>query len=58
MSKLVTLQKRAIRIITNKGHRSYTDPLFKSQNIPKIVDVYKLHVSLFRYDFHHNILPK
>ena len=55
--KLVTLQKCAIRIINNKGYRSHTD-LFKSQNILQIVDVYKLHVSLFMYDFHHNLLPK
>ena len=56
--KLATLQKRAIRIINNEGYRSHIDPIFKPQNILKIVDVYKLHVSLFMYDFHHNQLPK
>ena len=58
ISKLVTLQKHAIRIINNKGYKNNTDPLLKSQNILKIVDVYKLHVSLFVYNFHHNLLPK
>ena len=58
INKLVTLQKHAIRIINNKGYRNHTDPIYKFQNIRKIVDVYKLHVSLFIYDFHHNLLPK
>ena len=58
ISKLVTLQKRAIRIINNRGYRSHTDPIFKSQNVLKIVDVHRLYVSLFMYDFHHNLLPK
>ena len=56
ISKLATLQKHAIRIINNKGYRNHTDPIFKSQNILKIVDIYKLHVSLCMYDFHRNLL--
>ena len=41
ISKLVTLQKRTMRIIKNKGYRNHTDPIFKSQNILKIIDAYK-----------------
>ena len=58
VSKLITLQIRFTRIINNKRFRKHIDPIFKSQNILKIVDVYQLHVSLFMYDFHHNLLPK
>ena len=52
------LQKRALRIIKNKGYRSYTDPIFKSGKIFKVLDLYKLQVSLLMYDFHHDLLPK
>ena len=56
--KLDILQKRALRIINNKGYRSHTDPIFKSEKILKVSDVYNLQVSLFMYDFHHDLLPK
>ena len=56
--KIQTLQKRAVRIINNKIYRSHTDPILKSENILKIADIHKLHVSLFVYDYHHNTLPK
>ena len=58
VKKLQTLQKLAVRIINNKRYRSHTDPIFKSENILKIADIHKLHVSLFMYDYHHNTLPK
>ena len=56
--KLQTLQKRALRIINNKRYRSHTDPIFKSENILKITDIHKLHVSLFMFDYFHKTLPK
>ena len=56
--KLDILQKRALRIITKKGYRSHTDPLFKSAKILKIVDVFKLQALLFMYDLEHDLLPK
>ena len=47
------LQKRALRIINNKGYKSHTDPLFKLE-IRNFVDVFKLQASLFMYDFKHD----
>ena len=44
--KLEILQKRALRIINIKGYRSHTDPIFKSEKILKVSDVYNLQVSL------------
>jgi len=38
--------KLALRIINNKGYRSHTDSLIQSK-ILQIIDVFKLHVSLF-----------
>ena len=49
------IQKRAIRIINNKNYRHHTDPLFKANQISKITDLYKYHVSSFMYDFTHHI---
>ena len=37
--KLDILQKRALRIINNKGYWSHTNPIFKSENILKVSDV-------------------
>ena len=50
IAKPFVLQKRAIRIINNNKYRTHTEPLFKSENILKITDLYKLHVSLFMFD--------
>ena len=55
--KLEILQKRAVRIINNSGHKSHTDPILKSENILKIADIHQLQVSLFMYDYHSRTLP-
>ena len=52
-----TLQKRALRKNKNKRYRSQTDPIFKSENVLKITDIHKLHVSLFMFDYYHKTLP-
>ena len=57
ISKLTVLQKRAIRIINQINYRGHTDPLFKSERILKITDLYKLHVSLFMFDLQSGALP-
>ena len=36
------MQKKAVRIICGKKYNAHTDPLFKSQNILKLYDLYKL----------------
>ena len=57
VKKLLLIQKRVIRIINNKNYRHHTDPLFKANQILKITDLYKCHVSSFMYDFTHHFLP-
>ena len=56
-SKLFKLQKRALRIINKTSYRSHTDPLFKSTNILKLIDLYKLSSSLLIFGYKHNKLP-
>ena len=57
VKKLLLIQKRAIRIINNNNYRHHTDRLFKANQILKITDLYKYHVSSFMYDFTHHFLP-
>ena len=40
ISKLLAIQKKAIRIITHSGYLDHTDPLFFRTNILKINDIY------------------
>ena len=54
--KLEILQKRVLRIINKKEHRSHTEPLFKSKYILKIVVVFQLQASLFMHNVDHNLL--
>ena len=58
INKLQTLQKRAIRILTKKSFRAHTEPLFKSQNILQLQDLYKAQILIFMYDQINNNLPK
>ena len=54
IAKLFVLQKRAIRIINNNKYRTHTEPLFKSENILKITDLYKMcHYSCSIYKMRH-----
>ena len=57
LHKLFIVQKRAIRVINNKHYRYHTDPLFKTDKIIKIYDLYLLHVSSFMHDFTYHKLP-
>ena len=50
LDRLLLLQKRAIRIITKSPYLAHTDPLFFSNKVLKIHDIYKLQVGLYMYD--------
>ena len=58
IKKIITLQKRAIRTINKVWYRSHTEPLFKSNQIPKCEDMYTMQISLFVYDLNNDLLPK
>ena len=50
LNRLLLLQKRAIRIINKSTFLANTDPLFYSNKILKIHDMYKLNVGLYMFD--------
>ena len=49
LSRILLLQKRAMRTITNSWYRTHTTPMFKSLNILKINYLYWLMVPKFYY---------
>ena len=55
--RIVQLQKKVIRIITNSRYNAHTSPLFKSLNCLKFEDLYKLNVLKFYFKYCHNELP-
>ena len=57
IKKTLQLQKRAIRTINNASFNSHTEPLFKSNGVLKLMDLYEYHTTLFMYDYTHNNLP-
>jgi len=56
LDKLITLQKRFIRIISNANYLSHTDPLFHSFNLLKITDIGQMQTLIFMYKYHHGVL--
>ena len=56
-NKLLTLQKRAVRIISNAGFREHTAPLFFNLKILQIIDLYHLNLGKVMYKFMTNALP-
>ena len=56
-SRILLLQKRAMRTITNSWYRAYTTPIFKSLNILKINYLYWRMVLKFYYKLENKLLP-
>ena len=48
---LVTLQKRAVRIINNSNFDDHTDPIFKELSILKFNDIHLLQLGQFMYSY-------
>ena len=58
LKPIITLQKRALRIITYSKPDEHSDPLFKQLELLKLVDLVVFHNALFMYQYHKNLLPK
>ena len=56
-SKLVVLQKHAVRLIDNAPYLSHSDPIFKKLSILKLNSIYKLSCLLFMYKIKNNQIP-
>jgi len=57
IKKLITIQKRAIRAISNSKYNDHTEPLFKRLNILPIDQLVKFSRLLFMHSFKNNNLP-
>ena len=56
--RLFKLQKRAIRIVTLSKYNAHTDPLFKSNKLLKIEDIFEIQCFKLYYRYRKVILPK
>ena len=57
LSSLVTLQKKAIRIISFSKFDEHSSPLFKSFNLLKFLDIVYFNTALFLHNFYNKKLP-
>ena len=46
-NRLIIIQKRAVRIISNVGHRDHAPPLFANLKLLKFNDLYHLNLGTF-----------
>ena len=56
-SRLVKLQKCALRTITNSKHNAHTDPIFKKLNLMKIEDIYKANALKLYFKYKNDMVP-
>jgi exonuclease III len=57
MTRLKTLQKRAIRTITKAKYNSHTSPLFKKTKSLRLEDIYRLECTKFFIKSRNGVLP-
>ena len=48
--RIFKLQKKAVRIITGNYYIAHSEPIFKSLELLKIDDIYKLKILKFYYN--------
>ena len=56
-NRLLVLQKRALRAISNSEYRCHSNPLFVKYNQLKIDDLCKFNVATFMYKYSNKLLP-
>ena len=57
LNHTLSLQKKAVRIISKAHFDSHTDPIFKQLNILKLTDLYEYEMALFMMKYARNKLP-
>ena len=55
--RILKLQKKAARLISNAKYNAHTDPLFKALSLLKIKDIFELQCAKFYFKFVNNQLP-
>ena len=57
ISRLVTLQKRAIRVINKSNFDAHSDPIYKELSIFKHHNIFLLQLGQFMYSYKNSSLP-
>ena len=57
ITKLLKIQKRAIRIISNSSYLCHTKPLFEKYKILSIFELYDKELGIFMYKYKNGLLP-
>ena len=57
LSRLISLQKRAIRIISKSQPLTHTDPLFQKFKLLTLDQINKQQIALFMYSYCNSLLP-
>ena len=57
ISKVFKLQKRAIRIISNKPWRAHSNPIFDELKILPLHKIYIYKIGILMFKFNHDLLP-
>ena len=58
LKRVVTVQKRAIRIISKSKFDAHTDPLFKELKMLKLDSIIKFHICKLMFLYKHGLLPE
>jgi len=58
IQRLITLQKKAVRIIVKAKYNSHTEPIFNKLKILKLEDLFKLNAAKFGWKSKNNKIPK
>ena len=57
LKPIYILQKKALQMMTFFKFDEHSSPIFKLLNIIKIFYLVTLHITVFMYKFHHDLLP-
>ena len=58
LEKLINLQKKAVRIVSNKFYRAHTYPIFASLNIFRFDDLLNMRIREFMFKHYNSKLAK
>ena len=57
LDRILKLQKRALRIMTDRKYNAHTEPLFKHLRLLKVNDIFDVQCLKFWYEFVNKKLP-
>ena len=57
LQRIVTLQKRALRIVSNSTYIAHTGPIFKELKLLKFHDIHSFQLGTFMFSFENSTLP-